>query len=96
MSKHFNFHTDLDQEPYTYTNSCYHCGQENIITIDQQDYKLWKVNQTFVQLVFPELSPEQREILISGTHPECWDEVFPEEDEDPVILDILNTNDNNL
>lgn len=94
MTRTYNFQSNLDEDPYIYTNSCYHCGQENIIKIDTQDYKLWKVNQTFVQLVFPELSNEQRELLISGTHPECWTEIFGNEDEeDPYLEDILdNTN----
>lgn len=91
MARHYNFHTDLDQDPYVYTNSCYHCGTENIIRIDQEDYTLWKVHKTYVQIVFPELSKEHRELLISGTHPKCWTEIFGNEDqEDPYLLEILD------
>jgi len=32
----------------------------------------------FVQNVFPEMSPEDRELLISGTHPACWDRYMGE------------------
>jgi len=33
--------------------------------------------------MFPELIPDQRELLISGTHPACWDVMFAEvEDEE--------------
>jgi hypothetical protein len=91
MPRIYNYQTDLDQDPYTYTNSCYHCGTENIIKIDEEDYKLWKVDQTYVQNVFPNLSFEEREVLISGTHPQCWTEIFGnEQEEDPYLLEILD------
>jgi len=32
-----------------------------------------------VQEAFPALSPDQRELLISGTHPECWNNLFGED-----------------
>lgn len=35
-----------------------------------------------VQKVFPELSAEIREMLISGICPKCWDEMFGEEDDE--------------
>lgn len=36
----------------------------------------------FVQDAFPHLSADDREFLVSGTIPEEWDELFPEEEED--------------
>jgi hypothetical protein len=91
MSKTYNFITDLDQDPYIHTNSCLYCGTENVIKIDQEDYIKWKVQKTYIQEVFPWLDKEQRELLISGTHPQCWDEVFPDDDEqDPYLLEILD------
>ena len=35
----------------------------------------------FVQSVFPKMSADQRELLISGTHPKCWDEIFADMEE---------------
>jgi len=91
MSKTFNFIQDLDKEPYTYTNSCFHCGTENIITIDKDDYVSWKVKGSFVQNVFPWLTMDQRELLVSGTHPHCWEEMFPElDEEDSYLSEILD------
>jgi hypothetical protein len=29
-----------------------------------------------IQDVFPELNADEREFMISGTHPACWDEMF--------------------
>lgn len=31
-----------------------------------------------IQDCFPDLSPALREMLVSGTCPECWDEMFKE------------------
>ena len=37
----------------------------------------------YAQDAFPFLSPEDREQIISGTHPKCWQEMFGScEDED--------------
>jgi hypothetical protein len=35
-----------------------------------------------VQDAFPYLSAGEREQIMTGTHPECWEKMFPEEDED--------------
>lgn len=72
----FNFKKDLDSGSYTYTNFCIHCQQDNFITMDELDYFEWKIKKNYVQTVFPWLSPDQREILVSGTHPKCWNEAF--------------------
>lgn len=40
----------------------------------------WRVRRhVFIQDLLPELDADQREMLISGTHPECWKELFGEE-----------------
>ena len=35
-----------------------------------------------VQDAFPDLTPDQREFLLTGVTPDEWDEIFPEEDEE--------------
>ena len=35
-----------------------------------------------IQEALPELSADQRELLISGTCPKCWDELFPPDEWD--------------
>lgn len=35
-----------------------------------------------IQDAFPEWSADKRELLITGTHPECWDAIFEDEEED--------------
>jgi len=38
-------------------------------------------NGALVQNAFPNLNSDQREFLISGCTPQCWELLFPEEEE---------------
>ena len=48
------------------------------VTQDQLDR--WEAGEGYIQDVFPHLSIDQREFLISGTTPEEWDAYAPEDD----------------
>lgn len=54
------------------------CGQTSILELDPVKVDRWQSGE-FVQVVWPEMTPDERELLISGTHPACWEELFPEE-----------------
>lgn len=61
------------------TKKCLHCGKNGYIIMLQEDYLkgIKAYNQgAFVQDAFPNMSIEHREQIISGTHPECWIEIF--------------------
>ena len=62
-------------------NICIHCRQENRIYVEPKDYLDWFNKDRYVQDIWTTLSQQDREIIISGTHPECWNEMFPDEDE---------------
>lgn len=90
MTRYYNFQKDTESEVVVYENSCLHCGDRNHFTIDKADYEAWAVKKTYVQTVFPHLEPYQRELLISGVHPTCWDEIFQDDPEDEdLITEIL-------
>lgn len=61
---------------------CIHCEDETFFMMTKEQYNKWQIRGMFVQDVFPHLSSEIREWMISGTHPHCWNEIFPEEDFD--------------
>lgn len=70
------------------TKKCIHCGKNGYIIMSQEDYfkgvKAYEQG-TFIQDAFPNLDIDQREQIISGTHPKCWIELFGydiSEDED--------------
>jgi hypothetical protein len=60
------------------TKRCFHCGQTSLIDLDEDRVQAW-IGGSYVQDVFPEMSVGEREMLISGTHPECWEAIFSEE-----------------
>lgn len=65
------------------TNTCLHCGEQGFIEMSEEEYKqgLTAFNEgAFIQEAFPNLSADQREQIISGTHPKCWDEMFNEKE----------------
>lgn len=50
------------------------------IAITEQQLEQWKAGR-HIQWLCPQLSPDDREFLISGATPEEWAEAFPEVDE---------------
>jgi hypothetical protein len=51
---------------------CEKCYELNVST---KRFALWKKGE-LIQDVMPELSADERELLISGTCGECWDKMF--------------------
>lgn len=65
---------------YVKTARCFHCGQEGVVSVPQEGYDLWKAG-IHAQNALPFTPAEVREQLMTGTHPECWTEMFPEEED---------------
>lgn len=59
-------------------NSCIHCKKDNQIRINKSDYNR-RMNGEFAQDIWPNLSIDDRELIISGTHPDCWHAIFNKE-----------------
>lgn len=68
----------------TFTATCTFCGQPaQVAGLDPAKLELFASGQgPFVQDLFPELSADDRETLISGVHGSCFDAAFPPEDDD--------------
>ena len=67
------------------SKTCPFCSKQAQVTVEKERFIQWKRAgdddpMRFVQNSFPDLTIEQREMLISGTHPECWDKFMGEED----------------
>ena len=54
---------------------CPLCGRGNEIEVNENDYDDWK-DGAHAQVVFPYLSKNEREMLISGICPTCWKKMF--------------------
>ena len=61
-------------------NTCIHCGFTNQLTLNAFDLALWRSGE-LIQYAFPQLDYKQRELIQTGIHPECWDEMFPKDEE---------------
>jgi hypothetical protein len=63
------------------TKTCVVCDQYEIWSLDRQAVESWQEGE-LIQNAFPDMSMSDRELLISGTHPACWDKLFPGEEEE--------------
>jgi len=57
---------------------CHFCGAEHSVLCLTRQYDEWKQGKC-IQDAMPDLSPGQRELLISGVCETCFDETFDEE-----------------
>lgn len=55
--------------------TCPFCGRQNEILVYEDDFDAWQ-NGELVQRAFPYLCKEDREMLISGICPDCWEKMF--------------------
>lgn len=60
---------------------CHLCGETETVEVTDQEFTALQ-NTRFIQDALPNRDVDFRELLISGTHPECWNAMFPPEDED--------------
>ena len=57
------------------TQPCMNCEERSLIDLDEKKFQRWTGGEV-IQNVWPELSAGDRELLITGTHPSCWDSMF--------------------
>lgn len=63
------------------TPACLGCGDTAVFVMTVEQHVRYRAGE-HVQRIFPHWSPEDRERLISGTCPSCWEEMWAEEEED--------------
>ena len=59
---------------------CRLCDTVHDLTVNVEGYVNWQAGE-FIQDALPELSCDERELLISGACGACFDKLFPSEDE---------------
>lgn len=64
---------------------CPFCGVAHVITVRPDDYLAWRYDGISAQDAFPYLDREKREMIISGICPDCWDEMFGDEDDEDAL-----------
>lgn len=56
----------------TLTRKCPFCGTERQNEFDEEQYRKYQAG-AYVQDAMPDASPDDREFLITGICPDCWD-----------------------
>jgi len=59
---------------------CPLCGTATIFTVESEALEQWR-NGRHIQDCFGHWSEDDRETLMTGYCPQCWEEAFPEEEE---------------
>ena len=52
------------------TSKCVHCGNHGLLEVDDTQWARYAKGM-LVQDAFPGMSADDREMLLTGTHPEC-------------------------
>lgn len=62
-------------QPVIRSRPCMVCQQITITPITEDQDKALAAGAP-IQDVFPDMARDEREVLISGTHPQCWASMF--------------------
>ncbi len=62
------------------SKTCPICKQSKEFEVEESDFEKYKAGY-FIQEAFPTMSSEDRERFITGFCPECWNNLFPDEEE---------------
>jgi hypothetical protein len=54
---------------------CPECHKKTTLSVIEDEYKSWKQG-TLIQNAFPNLTPEERELLMTGICNNCWETMF--------------------
>lgn len=80
---------EREYDRYDLVRMCPLCREESRVVVPAQGLFEYE-HGAFVQKAFPEMTPGEREQVMSGTHEACWDRYMrdPEEDDDqePFVL----------
>jgi len=67
--------------PTVRTQECPMCHEESLVEMTAEQYSKFRhPSGPHIQEIFPEKSAGERELLITGTHPACWEKMFGEEE----------------
>jgi hypothetical protein len=61
--------------------TCVHCGNGSYSRVDYLKFWLWQ-GGGLIDQIFPMMSSAEREVMISGTHAYCWNQMFKDEEDD--------------
>jgi hypothetical protein len=60
------------------TPRCPLCNKSSVMDVEEDRLIAWQKGR-HIQDAFPNLTADKRELIVTGTHPACWDEMLGEE-----------------
>ena len=67
------------ERDFEFVRFCPVCKKRQSVMVNIKDYIRWERGE-LTQRCFPYLSAEEREIIISGVCPDCWENMFGKEE----------------
>lgn len=85
--------TKINYKEVCVITQCPFCGRGNEVEVNEADYWDWDDGE-LAQVAFPYLSADEREMLITGICPQCWNKYFgsdeePDPDDHPIQQGML-------
>lgn len=68
----------MDENTDIIVRKCPYCKTLRELVVPASAYEAWR-SGTFIQDAFPMLSADDREFLMTGICPPCWDKAFPDD-----------------
>lgn len=65
---------------YKVVIACLKCGAEHVFDVTKEQKKELDSGEKLIQDILPNLKPAEREMFISGTCGDCWNEIFSNND----------------
>ena len=62
--------------------TCSCCGKEYLVPCNKKDLESFESGDKLIQEAFPYMPAELRELFVSGICPKCWNNIFPENEEE--------------
>ena len=62
--------------------NCIYCKEQYIFEVNLDKFRAYIYGALKAQNAFDNLKPEEREMFISGTCPNCWNEIFKNDDDE--------------
>lgn len=61
------------------TKPCWICGQHSYIAMRSDAWKMHDLHNVPLDIAWPEGSADDKLLILTGIHPSCWDEEFPDD-----------------
>ena len=58
------------------TRRCLVCGNRAIVEVPKDGFEEWQSGLVDIQHAMPGLDADQRELLLTGTHAHCWEQMW--------------------